>query len=428
VANRFQLGVVLFCLGFSGSGWAGVWTPKVNAPVSAGASIGQGAYTSVGTTFADLLKGEVKILSNGRDFQALMSRALTSSALASAALRVAKLAGPVGIAISLANMFWEDLDSDGDLEWTKAGSSSGTFGDGQWKDNVAPVSYYSTAVQACTGACSKLGKSYCGITGGGTSAVCQCTWTGGCGNFAGASLYLACPAGTYWAGAACMPLDHQLASDADIQSAINNSVGTDASKAAAAAAAVIAAGGLRDLESASGPMTVSGPSSVPSVTSTSSSTGPDGTTTVDQSTAINITYQGDTINITNTTTTTTTYPDASTETTVDTKGGTNPVVPPQDPVPALDLCVEHPEASGCAPLDIPPDGEVLPTEDHEFDWAPTRTAAGSCPSPIMLSILGTTHALKWDPVCDFAEGIRPFVIIGSILGAGILLFSTVRAT
>jgi len=52
--------------------------------------------------------------------------------------------------------------------------------------------------------------------------------------------------------------------------------------------------------------------------------------------------------------------------------------------------------------------------------------SGSCPAAESLSILGTEQTLSWQPVCDFATGIRPVVIAVGALSAGLWLLAMVR--
>lgn len=55
------------------------------------------------------------------------------------------------------------------------------------------------------------------------------------------------------------------------------------------------------------------------------------------------------------------------------------------------------------------------------------SAVGSCPASIAMDLVSfgvsrSSFEMSWTPVCDFARGVRPFVIIGSLLGAALFLF------
>lgn len=172
--------------------------------------------------------------------------------------------------------------------------------------------------------------------------------------------------------------------------------------------------------------TWTGPSSVPGGTSSSSSSGPSGTTTEQSSITHHFSYgdpHPDAITVTDEETTTTTAPDGQqTVTTTTTTGeqvtggdaggtGTGSAAIGSNP------CVTNPTASGCVPLGTVDDVE-LPSHDVAVDFAMDETA-GSCPAPIVLPVMGQTHELSWQPVCDFATGTAPIVRAMAVLSAGL---------
>jgi hypothetical protein len=72
------------------------------------------------------------------------------------------------------------------------------------------------------------------------------------------------------------------------------------------------------------------------------------------------------------------------------------------------------------------DVPVAKTE-KTFQLNREMSAVGSCPAAIEMQLqsFGVSRqdfVLEWTPVCDFARGVRPFVIIGSLLGAALFLF------
>lgn len=178
-------------------------------------------------------------------------------------------------------------------------------------------------------------------------------------------------------------------------------------------------------------VTGTGPSSVPGDTITSTTSGPAGQTTSTTHTTHNISYDTNTTNntttvtITNTTTTTTTAPDGTTTTETSTRapaeGGTVP--PPEEPKP---FCELYPTASACAELGETPDEEL---EEQSVDvlWDQQGGAAGACPAPIQISVLGSQYAVQWTPICQVASGIRPIVIGLAWLSAAVWLFLMARA-
>lgn len=179
-------------------------------------------------------------------------------------------------------------------------------------------------------------------------------------------------------------------------------------------------------------VTGTGPDSVPGDTITSTTSGPAGQTTTTTNTTHNIAYNTNTTNntttvtITNTTTTTTTAPDGTTTTETTTEspaddGGTTP--PPEEPKP---FCELYPTASACAELGETPD-EELEEQSVDVSWEQQGGAAGACPAPIQISVLGTQHAIQWTPICNVASGIRPIVIGLAWLSAALWLFLMARA-
>lgn len=168
-----------------------------------------------------------------------------------------------------------------------------------------------------------------------------------------------------------------------------------------------------------------GPSSVPGGTSSSTTTGPGGTTTQQTATTHHFSYgdpHPDAVTVTDEETVTTTAPDGQQTTTTTTTtgeqvtggdaGGTGEGGPT-----IFDLCVMHPDASGCIPVGLVEDLAVE-TQDVDVDFSVAETS-GTCPAPIVLPVMGQTHNLSWEPVCDFAEGTAPIVRAMAALSAGL---------
>lgn len=171
-----------------------------------------------------------------------------------------------------------------------------------------------------------------------------------------------------------------------------------------------------------------GPSSIPGDTVTTTTSGPAGQTSRTTNTSHNITYNTtnntSTVTITNTTTTTVTSPDGTTtETTTETPSEGGETTPPEEPKP---FCELNPTASACAELGETQD-EDLDEESVNVSWSQEGGAAGACPAPIQISVLGTQHAIEWTPICQVASGIRPIVIGLAWLSAALWLFLMARA-
>lgn len=169
-----------------------------------------------------------------------------------------------------------------------------------------------------------------------------------------------------------------------------------------------------------GPATLAGPAEMTTTVTDA------GVETRQRATTYNITYQGDVVTVNETITTTTTHPDASqsVETTTTEAPASGGEGPPQEP--ASDLCVEHPDASGCEPLGEHEDEPDLETEDRSFSWVPTMSAGGSCPAPKTATVHGRSISLSWQSVCDLAVGVRPVVLAVAWIGAAVMVFGVGR--
>lgn len=258
----------------------------------------------------------------------------------------------------------------------------------------------------------------------------------------------------------------------DIANAINQTVTADPEKADDFVRAVYdsSPAAASDIESDVGPSNVSGPSSLSPSTTTSTDTTPAGTTITTTSNQIHISYSGDTITITNVTTITTTDPSGVTTTQTKTEtgdstgsssgqsnGGTDaqtdfcllhpnasaclpfpndfctlhPTASACQPFPQSesedpgDPCIEHPDRAGCSELGDVSDVQ-LPTQSAPISFVPTLSASGSCPSPRSVSTSYGSLEFSYQPICDFATGLRPLVIALSLIGAGALVFGAVK--
>jgi hypothetical protein len=160
----------------------------------------------------------------------------------------------------------------------------------------------------------------------------------------------------------------------------------------------------------SGPATTSSPK-------VTTKTNPDGTveTTTDKS---NITYQGNNINVTNSSTVTNHNPVTNT-TTTSTTTTVNPDLPPETP----GLCDLYPDILACqkpvlgelAPVDLKnTTRNLMITKDS--GWGPT---GGACPAPRTAVIMGKSISMPFTILCDFANMINPILIGFAYLSAAL---------
>lgn len=167
------------------------------------------------------------------------------------------------------------------------------------------------------------------------------------------------------------------------------------------------------------PEFLAGPASSPGEKTTT--TNPDGTTTT-TTTTNNYVYNGPNVTVT-TTTVTQNYNTQGAPTgnpTVTTKQPAQPAEAPK-PDPEKDLCQKYPDIVACAKLDTP-DAKDVKNKDvsvsiiPDSGWGP---ASGSCPAPRVLALHGLTTEYSWQPMCDFALGIRGVILaVAWLIAAG----------
>lgn len=94
------------------------------------------------------------------------------------------------------------------------------------------------------------------------------------------------------------------------------------------------------------------------------------------------------------------------------------------------LCDLYPDIIACAKLDTP-DATDVPNRDvnvsitPDSGWGP---ANGSCPAPRVLALHGLTTEFSWQPMCDFASGIRGVILaVAWLIAAGSVIGMARRA-
>jgi hypothetical protein len=124
-------------------------------------------------------------------------------------------------------------------------------------------------------------------------------------------------------------------------------------------------------------------------------------------------------------------------TSADPSGVTVPTTPPttdpsgttSTPNTNPDLCAQHPDASACATLGMPPTQEAIPTKtipmsmDPDSGW---NIASATCPAPHVVTLSGKSYEFSLQPMCDFASGIRPLVVAMAYVSAIFVFFGIAR--
>lgn len=112
-------------------------------------------------------------------------------------------------------------------------------------------------------------------------------------------------------------------------------------------------------------------------------------------------------------------------------------VPANSPVPApapapqpapgsTDQCVEFPDSLGCALLDRPSE-EDLQTSNPSLSLTPVSMGgSGFCPAPLTATYLGHQVSFSFDPLCTYANSLRPLVLALAWLSAGVIFIGGVR--
>lgn len=369
------------------------------------------------------LKGRYGGSLAGRGLAIESAQLVPGSALARIGKGLARSVGPVGLGLTLAPLIWDEIQNDwlteeeqlpGEAYWL-----AGIEGGAPWKEGATASAACQAQWPHAVGAKFAVGDPVK------TSGACYWYPDGGLIQILGQALKT-CRTGTLDGTGQCVvsvpsrPATDQQLEDAIYVELVSRGMGSDLARR------LIQAGYEPSVIGDAGSIELSGPSSVQGGTISSTTTGPAGTTITNTTTNYDITYQGDTVTVTQNTTTTTTRPDGSTETTTETKTpapGTD--APTPNETEQTPFCELYPDASACQPLGSAGDQELnAETRTVELDYT---GAAGSCPAPHMMNLQGKSVSFSYDPLCDFARGIRPLVIALSMLFAGLFLLSVGRS-
>jgi len=366
-----------------------------------------------------------KMSIGGRDVNIDGIRKFQPINLARSAVTLAKLAGPIGIGLTLLDLVWDEVMK----QWVKPGQ----VGD---EGALIPGKYwYSASAPGCTQAadqCSWLEATtaFRNNYGGSNPDMGDARFTSQCTLNGTAAL---CPfeyyyvpweswfgggSATFYAAGDAPPSENVPASDQDIEDSIYaelvaRGMGSDLARRLIEAGYTLAPDGHEAV----------GPSSIPGDTSTVTTSGPAGTTTTTTNTTTNLTYNTDnttnttTVTVTQTTNTTTTSPDGTTTTSVDTKSPAPGETPPEEEPKAF--CDLFPDASACQKLDIP-QGQTVEPEEINVTFTPSGgfgSDGGTCPSPYYFIVQDRSFSVDYQPFCNFFVSVRPVVIAMAFITA-----------
>jgi hypothetical protein len=189
---------------------------------------------------------------------------------------------------------------------------------------------------------------------------------------------------------------------------------------------------FKDQLGGNSPVSVTGsPVTLPEVTTkVRTYPNPDGTTSTEvekQKTTFTPTKEGSTVNDANvtakeTTVTTNTVTNNTTNNVTTNTTTTTPVAPAgnAEPPPTDDLCKTNPDIVACKKLGSPL--EATEVADKKTPLSITQDSGwgmsdAGCPAPGSITAMGKTIPVPWDMFCQFAHGIRPFLIAFAYMAA-----------
>lgn len=173
------------------------------------------------------------------------------------------------------------------------------------------------------------------------------------------------------------------------------------------------------------------------ITTTSTTTNPDGTTqtTTTTTTPHVVINPSDTATVTSSSTTK--KPDGSQTTETSNKPQTETdlcklhpdIIACQTQWP--DYCKKNPDILACKKLDIPT-GQDIPKETKSVQFGLDRISWGagaSCPPPWTFTapVINTQYAVSYEPFCDVANRIKPFIMAGAAFVAMMIVAAGIKA-
>jgi len=171
-------------------------------------------------------------------------------------------------------------------------------------------------------------------------------------------------------------------------------------------------------------ITSSGPASITGTPTTTTTTGPDGRpTTKVETPSWTFNYPGDQITVgTGLQTDTTPQGGPTSTTTTTTSGGGSPKSDPADP------CLANPTRVGCMDIGDPPTDKVPKSNKAVPGFTPDPiNLPASCPPPEMVTIHGQPQAVSYQPACDAAVKMAPWIKAGAALTALMICFGAFKA-
>ncbi len=101
--------------------------------------------------------------------------------------------------------------------------------------------------------------------------------------------------------------------------------------------------------------------------------------------------------------------------------------PQPEKTPRQELCEANPKALECLDVGEMPEDQDLPKSEvkMQFGWQPFSLPS-TCPQPQSVELMGQTYFYDWSMTCDFAEKIKPFMLITAFITAYFIIMGARR--
>lgn len=384
----------------------------VRAPASSGLQLPESGKTYGGTYSGPngpVAKGAIKGTIGGKPITIGVDKLLTPATVGKVLKTATRFIGPLSLGFGLAGLLWDDLQK----QWMKPGApveDVTTYPPGKWKFGNF---YGPTPVEPCQAYCTSMGYTFKSAQLTSPTSF-RCYYNSQYSP--GGTLVYSCPAGTRYDMTTNLCRAPNTGAptpvtETEMEEKIKSICETSPDNCWKTVTANIPAPNPNLYDDAPEPET-SGPASIQGPTTVKTTTTPTGTTTVTTTTVWNISYSGPDVNI----------DQRKTIITCNEAGSCTTIIEDDD----SDETPKDGEISIETEFPDSPNDVNLVTQELNLDYAPTMSAAGSCPAPITISYLGRTYLIKYDLVCDFARGLRPFLIIVASIGAGLMIFASAR--
>lgn len=88
-----------------------------------------------------------------------------------------------------------------------------------------------------------------------------------------------------------------------------------------------------------------------------------------------------------------------------------------------DMCVNNPNSVACSTLGSAPSAPTLPASSVQVPMTPWSVgpSSGTCPADKTVNVFGQQLSFSFSPVCKFAQGVQPIVLVLCALAAALIV-------